>query len=93
LLYKHRIDIYSFERHLIACTESFTQKKDVVRVLRPLSVCIGQTVVENRIPHHPLQQVQEIFSSPKSSYQLYGPPSLLFSGYRGSFPGGKSTGA
>jgi hypothetical protein len=69
VLYKHRIDIYSFERNLIACTESITQKKDI-GVLRPLSLCVGQTVVEVRIPHHPLRQGQEIFSSPKSSDQL-----------------------
>jgi hypothetical protein len=69
-LYQHRIDICSFERNLIACTKNVTQKKDVVRVLRPLSVCVGQTVVEIRIPQYPLQQGQEIFSSPKSSDQL-----------------------
>lgn len=65
VLYKHRIDTYSFERNRIACTDSVTQKKDVVRVLRPLSVCVGQTVVEIRIPQHPFQQGHEIFSSPQ----------------------------
>jgi len=29
VLYKHRIDICCFERNLIACTESVTQRKDV----------------------------------------------------------------
>jgi len=70
VLYKHRIDIYCFERNLIACTANVTQEKYVVRVLRPLSVCVGQTVVEIRIPQHPLQQGQDIFSSPNSSDQL-----------------------
>ena len=52
VLYKHRIDIYCFKRNLIACTESVTQRKDI-RVLRPLSICVWQTVVEIWIPQHP----------------------------------------
>ena len=36
--------------------------------------------------------VEEIFSSPKSPDRLWGPPSLLLSGYRG-FSGGEAAGA
>jgi hypothetical protein len=33
-----------------------------------------------------------IFSSPRRPHLLWGPPSLLFSGYRSSFPEGKAAG-
>jgi hypothetical protein len=33
---------------------------------------------------------QRVFSSPNHPDQLWGPPSFLFNGYRGSFPGGKA---
>jgi hypothetical protein len=39
------------------------------------------------------RQGQGFFSSPPPPYRLWGPPSLLFSGYRGSFLGGKAAGA
>jgi hypothetical protein len=35
----------------------------------------------------------EFFSSPPRPERLWGPPSLLFNGYQGHFPGGKATGA
>jgi hypothetical protein len=31
-----------------------------------------------------------IFSSSQRPHRLWGPPSLLFNGYRGPFPGGKA---
>jgi hypothetical protein len=34
----------------------------------------------------------EIFSSAQRADRLWGPPSLKFNGYRGSFPGGKAAG-
>jgi hypothetical protein len=34
-----------------------------------------------------------IFFSPNRPDRLWGPPNLLFNGYRGSFPGGKAAGA
>jgi hypothetical protein len=34
-----------------------------------------------------------IFSSPRRPYRFRGPPSLLFNGYRGFFPGSKAAGA
>jgi hypothetical protein len=34
-----------------------------------------------------------IFSSPRRPDRLWGPPSILSNGYRGSFPGGKATGS
>jgi hypothetical protein len=35
----------------------------------------------------------EFFSSPSRQDRLWGPPSFLYSGYRGSFPGGKASGS
>jgi hypothetical protein len=34
-----------------------------------------------------------IFTSPRRPDRLGGPPNLLFTGYRGLFPGGKAAGA
>jgi len=38
------------------------------------------------------QHRQDIFSSPKQSDQLFSPPSFIFKGYQGSFPGVKLPG-